>query len=233
MGAILAMNVLTYLRPFAAVCMMMAVTACSSSGTTPMVDTFRTLGTQMTKEEGTVRDARAVLTPEIVAAAQQPYLLVEIPSRQASATRSVFNQKGPIQDWRGADGISLILHNDVLVGTRGLGADLFAADPVPSHALRSVPAAPYTRVFRYLDAENRHFVVSYRCTTAAGGDAQVDLIARQVSTSRVIETCQTHPAEDKPIVNEYWIGSDYKAVWKSRQWVSESVAYATFYHLVR
>lgn len=235
MGAILAMMSRMFLRSVAAICTMIVLAGCSSSGSssTPLINFFTTFSAQMGSRDASARDARSVLTPAIVAAAEQPYLLVELPTRQASATRFLFSQRGYIQDWRGEDGISLILHDDVLVGTRGLGADLFAADPLPPGALRSGRTDAYKRVYRHLDAENRQASRSYSCTLASGGTAQVDLIARQVETRRLVETCKEQDQGHPPIVNEYWIGKADNLLWKSKQWVSESVEYATFFHLVR
>jgi hypothetical protein len=233
MGTVLAMTTFLPLRFGLALCLVAALASCGSSGPSPVLDTFRTLGAQLSNRDSTVRNARSVLTPQIVAAAQQPYLLVELPSRQASATRTIFEQRGAIQDWRGDDGISLILHDDILVGTRGLGADLFAADPVPAGALRSARAGGYTRIYRHLDAENQEIRTVYRCTLSQGGIDQVDLIARQVSTRRITETCQSAGKTDASVVNLYWIGLSDAMVWKSTQWISEAARYATFYHLVR
>ena len=198
-----------------------------------MAEMFRTIGTQMGSRDPAVRDARSLLTPSQLATIKQPYLLVEIPSRQASATRVLFHQRGTVQDWRGADGISVILQNDILIGTRGLGPDLFAADPLSAELLRSGRAATYARVYRHLDAENRVVSQGYSCSIESGGPAQVDLIARQVATRRIIETCQSSGEAHAPVINQYWVGIADGLMWKSRQWVGPSVEYATFYHLVR
>jgi hypothetical protein len=233
MGTVLAMKRFMPLRSGVSACLIAVLAACSDSGPTPLVETFRTLGAQLGNRDAPVRDARAVLTPQIVAAAQQPYLLVELPSRQVSATRSIFQQRGPIQDWRGEDGISLILHNDILVGTRGLGPDLFSADPVPDGALRATRSGAYSRIYRHLDAENREVKTQYRCNLSPEGIDQVDLIAKQVSAHRIVETCQGVDAANSTIVNAYWIGVSDNLVWKSTQWISHAAQYATLYHLVR
>ena len=227
------MKTLMPLRLGVAACLIAALASCSDSGPTPIVETFRTIGAQLGNRGAPVRDARAVLTPQIVAAAQQPYLLVELPSRQASATRSIFHQRGPIQDWRGADGISLILHNDILVGTRGLGPDLFSADPVPDGALRATRSATYSRIYRHLDAENREVKTIYSCDLSSGGIDQVDLIAKQVSARRIVETCNVGDDANSTIVNVYWIGLSDNLMWKSTQWISQAAQYATISHLVR
>lgn len=207
---------------------------CSSDGNTRLADMFRTIAAQATAiGETSGRDARAVLTPEGVAATQVPYLLVDIPSRQASATRTLFAQRGEVQDWRGPDGISLVLQDDVLIATRGLGADLFAADPVPPQLLRGGGAGPYGRTFRHLDGENREVVSAFTCRLAPGGAAQVDLIARSVATRRVVETCIPADGTAAPVENVYWVGSADNLIWKSKQWVGSLVGYAILSHLVR
>jgi hypothetical protein len=233
MGAFLAMMKRSHIRATLVALVVMALGACSNIGPSPMVETFRTIGTQKASRDPAVRDARGVLTPSLIATIKQPYLLVEIPSRQASATRVLFNQRGPVQDWRGEDGISVILQNDILIGTRGLGPDLFAADPLSAEVLRSGRAATYTRVYRHLDSENHVVSQSYSCSIETGGSAQVDLIARQVATRRTIETCRTADKVNAPVINEFWTGISDGLMWKSRQWVGPSVEYATFYHLVR
>ena len=211
-----------------------ALAGCSSDGNSRSVDALRKIAAQAASVGDTEgRDARAVLTPEIVAAATEPYLLVDIPSRQASATRALFHRRGPVQDWRGADGISLVLRDDVLIATRGLGPDLFAADPVPPQVLRAAGPGPYARAFRHLDGENREVVSSYSCSLAPGGTAQVDLIARNRATRRVVETCTPATPGGAQVVNEYWIGTSDDLIWKSKQWVGESVGYVTLSHLVR
>lgn len=222
-----------HIRAGMAALLMVALGACSNTGPTPVVETSRTIGASMGKSAVDTRNAREVLTPAILDEIRQPYLLVEIPSRQASASRTLFHQRGSIQDWRGADGISIILQDDVLVATRGLGADLLSADPVPPAVLRASRSEAYTRVYRHLDTENRLVTESYRCSTAPGGAAQVDLIARQVATRRIIETCRGANDAQLPVINQYWVGTSDGLMSKSRQWVSQSVEYATFHHLVR
>lgn len=222
-----------HIRAGMAALLMVALGACSNTGPTPVVETFRTIGASMGKSAVDTRNAREVLTPAILDEIRQPYLLVEIPSRQASASRTLFHQRGSIQDWRGADGISIILQDDVLVATRGVGADLLSADPVPPAVLRASRSEAYTRVYRHMDTENRLVTESYRCSTAPGGAALVDLIARQVATRRIIETCRGANDAQLPVINQYWVGTSDGLMSKSRQWVSQSVEYATFHHLVR
>lgn len=232
MGTVLAMTKFKPIRIVASVGLLTILMACSSGGPNPLVDSFRTIGTQLTNRDPAARDARALLTPAIVAATRQPYLLVELPSRQASATRFLFSQRGPIQDWRGQDGISLTLHNDVLIGTRGLGADLFAADPMAANSLQNSNIKHYNRTYRHLDGENREILTHYQCHLVQGSSATVDLIARQVTTLSVVETCKTAEPGGTQIRNEYWIGTSDGITWKSIQWVSESVGYAILYRLV-
>lgn len=240
MGALLAMSIKKFMRMSGMLKFLvgfssaMWMASCSSDGRTPLVDTYRTISTQLAAgRDPAARDAREVLTPEFVAAIKVPYLLAELPSRQASATRLLFSQSGTIQDWRGPDGISVILNDDVLIGTRGLGADLFAADPIPVANWRLGPAGSYDRVYRHLDGENREVQTPYRCRFSHGEVTQTDLIARKVSTRHLIESCTASDPVVAPVVNEYWIGTADNIVWQSKQWVSASVKSVIISHLVR
>lgn len=233
MGAVLAMMSLKQIRITVGIVIVALLAGCSNEGPSALTQSVRSIGTQLINRDTTERDARAVLTPEVVAATQRPYLLVAIPSRQASATRFLFDQRGPVQDWRGEDGIGLVLHNDVLVATRGLGADLFAADPVAGNIGQLRPGVRYARSFRHLDGENRELVSTYSCSLAEGRGGAVDLIARRVATRSIVESCDPSDTTQPAIQNEYWVGIADNITWKSKQWVSTSVGYATLYHLVR
>lgn len=240
MGAFLAMTIKKifrmsgWMRFGLGISLVTALASCSSDGGTPLVDAYRSISTQLAAgRDPAARNARALLTPEFVAAIKVPYLLAELPSRQASATRLLFGQSGAVQDWRGPDGISVVLNDDVLIGTRGLGSDLFAADPIPVANWRLGPAGSYDRVYRHLDGENREVRSSYRCRFSDGGEEQTDLISREVSTRRLVETCTPFQPNEPPIVNTYWIGIEDNIVWKSKQWVSSSVASIIISHLVR
>ncbi|OZB16834.1 MAG: hypothetical protein B7X55_07260 [Rhodobacterales bacterium 34-62-10] len=212
----------------------MALASCSSDGSRPLEDAYRSISTLLAGgRDPSAQDARALLTPEFITAIKVPYLLAELPSRQASATRLLFSQSGTVQDWRGPDGISVVLNDDVLIGTRGLGADLFAADPIPVANWRLGPAGSYDRVYRHLDGENREVRSSYSCRFSDGGVEQVDLISREVTTRRLVETCTPFQPDVLPVVNTYWIGIEDNIVWKSKQWVSSSVASIIISHLVR
>lgn len=233
MGAVLAMMTVKYAFAAAGLSILAFVAGCSSTGSDVFLQSMRTIGTQLTSDNDTKRDARSILTPEMVNATRNPLLLVELPVRQVSATRVIFDERGPVQDWRGDDGISLVLHHDVLVSTRGLGADLFAADPMPERLEQMPRSVPYTRNYRHLDGENREILVNYLCTLVAGDAELVDLIARQVATQNVVENCVAKDRSQQVIRNVYWVGSGDDMIWKSKQWVSQSVGYATFHHLTR
>lgn len=239
MGAVLAMTVSAKrmrrhgIRAGALALVLFGLTACSSEGESVLLQSARNLGTVFTKTDRSAFDARAALSPAMVAAVTQPYLLVEVPWRQASATMNIVSQRRGVQDWRGEDQISIILQDDVLISTRGFGPDLFGADPLPSGALRAARLTPYMRSFRYMDGENRLIVNTYRCALSAAGTEPVDLIDRQVETRRINETCHDLERAGIGITNSYWLGTEDNQVWKSKQWVSESVAEVTLYHLVR
>lgn len=212
----------------------LSLTACSNQGTQPLSQAFGALTAQLQAVGTPAADARSQLSPPVVGAVKQPFLLAELPVRQASASMTLFNRRGDIEDWRGADGTSVVLDHDILIATRGLGADLFAAQAPQLRSALAGASGTIQREHRYLDGENRPFSHAYTCViTASGGREAVDLIARKVATERLVETCKADKSDSKGFTNEYWIGLADGQIWQSRQWVSNALGSLLIQHLVR
>ena len=84
-----------------------------------------------------------------------------------------------------------------------------------------------------LDGENREVVRRYVCDVERSGTENVDLIARNVATVKVGETCRSVAGEQLQYVNSYWIGVENNEIQQSRQWINDRVGYVIIQHLQR
>ena len=210
-----------------------ALIACGSSDSQPLTQVFGAVATQLTSDGTAARDARAQLTPEIVAGVTEPFLLVDVPARQASATFAVFARSQNRTDWRGADGISIVVADDFVVATRGLGADLFLADPGGLRAALSSGSGRSVRRHTRLDGENREVKFIYNCLVQTDGFETIDQIDRKIVSKKITEICESDLRTETDFSNSYWIGAVDGLVWQSEQWVSPDVGHLKLTNLRR
>ncbi|WP_322895263.1 MULTISPECIES: YjbF family lipoprotein [unclassified Yoonia] len=212
----------------------LALTACGNRDTKPVDQVVRALFSQLTAEPPADMDAvRSQLTPEMVAALPEAYTLFNVPKLNAGATMTVFAVTGNRVDWRGDDGVSIVMLNDIVIATRGLGADLFLADAAEVRAAVADRSGTVTRRHSWLDGENREVTVQYDCMISVAGVETVDLISRSVAAERISETCYAAPADMLAFTNDYWIGVNDGLLWQSNQWISENIGYVLVQHLKR
>ncbi len=151
--------------------------------------------------------ARQEAIREAVAAQRpaEPLLMMTLPSRRAVATLAILEEQGEITTWVDASGITITLHDGVVVQTRGLGHDLMASDISGLRAaLETSGPQPYTRVMRRLSAKGTLIRARAACRLKRG-------------SGRVIERCNGKMAF------ENWYATRGRAA--SRQWLGPSLGY--------
>lgn len=235
MGAVLAMSIILFSRykPLALLAFSLVLNACGNTGAQPLGQVASAVVTQLTTATSDADDVQTQLTPAVVAAVQEPFLLVSLPARNASATLRAFAAFDGRTDWRGGDGIAFVLADDIIIATRGLGADLFLAEAPGLRMALADRSGAVTRRHSHLDGENREVVAEYACTIAVTGIETIDLIARNVQTEKVTETCLPVTKDGQAFINSYWIGVSDRLIWQSEQWISHDIAYALIRHIKR
>ncbi|NCT12315.1 MAG: YjbF family lipoprotein [Rhodobacterales bacterium] len=167
-------------------------------------------------------DLRASLTRAQIDRATTPLMLVEVPARGAQATLIPSGQNGGVQSWRTGDNVGLSFDGGVLVGTRGLGDDLMAADVTGTlAALAGGPSQQYPRIHSYLDGENQTQFRAFLCDMAGPVAETVTIFGRAVPTRRFDETCHSVGLQT---ANSYRVGAD-GTMWTSRQWIGPTLEY--------
>lgn len=220
MGTVLAMKtILAYLGP---VGVALALAGCGNNEASPIAQVASTVATQVTGSTAPV-DVRAQITPELIASAELPFILVDLPARDATATIVLFATTGNRTDWRTADGASVVLVDDVVIATRGLGADLFLADIGDLPQALANGSGTVTRRHQWLDGENQVFAQSIQCRIADAGFETISLVTGNTVLRKTTETCEPESTNIQQFTNEYWTSPISGRIVKSNQWVSSEV----------
>lgn len=154
----------------------------------------------------------------------QGTLQVIIPAYNARAELSLLTSRGDIQDWRASDGSSIVMSDGMLVGTRGLGADLFSAEaPGLIRALLS-GRGTVKRQHLYLDGEGATSRVLYVCSVSIAKDPPKRVgMASAGGDRHLVEHCVSELPKAVEFTNIYWLSSGDKEIKRSRQWVSTKI----------
>jgi len=183
-------------------------------GNGPAKDAFKPL--QAVAMRLTGMGAAAVKAPA-VKAGSGPALTLAVPTMGRQERLRLLDRDGDVAVWLGSDGSQYFLRSGVLIGTRGLGADLMSAT-VPSPADLARTPAEHLRAHHYLNGTDTSFVRNYRCTVAPAVEEKPS------AAYHLIETCDSDVGR---IENQYWLSRDLHVI-KSLQWVSQGVGYAAF-----
>lgn len=182
-------------------------------------------------QQGLGRDAPAAapqggLTRAALAQVLTPVDLVTVDSTGASGLIARIGTNAGVETWSSADDKTLSFRNGVLVATRGLGADLMAAD-VPPLAGLAAGQGSHGRTHVTLTGDESPNRATYACVLATLGPETVVIVERAYATRHVQETCS---GRDGSFVNDYWF--DGRGIlWQSRQWTGRDLGHLTIRRL--
>ena len=198
-----------------------------------------TLGEVSAQVIGSIKAKRANKGPQPVVqiTAQQlantkvPALQVNPVSRGGSdflrlVTRRNDRHPGTISVWRATDGALLHVRGGVLVGSRGIGADIISSDATAT--IRAIAAA------RSGQGQRRYFVsngdhsdteVVLSCDIDNLGRAETQIVNLTFTTVHLRETCLGGANNRVRIVNDYWVQPSNGIVRRSRQWAGPLSGY--------
>ncbi|MCK0168773.1 YjbF family lipoprotein [Jannaschia sp. S6380] len=187
--------------------LMLALTACGSDDLpdTPLGTAARTVGGLVLPGEP-VPDARAVLTPEMLANSPTAVMLLVTERTDRGLTLVPLTVNRGTEQWIDANGGGILRRDGILVGTRGLGFDLLTADVAPlAAALRAGGGTNVLRVNRHLRGDDRIEVRRYFCDVRPVGGETLTFYGRNFRTTVFEESCT---GEGDAFVNRYWREGD-------------------------
>lgn len=194
----------------------------------------RVIGTTL---KGAVETRRAgppkqvVVTPEMFAKIEVPMIQVNPVTLGGSdflqrAAMRRDSGKGTLEIWKSSDNAQIFLRNGVVVGTRGIGRDIIAADAaVTVSALRNRASRSGIRTFTISDGDVTSNRIQFRCDIVKLGPEKINVVNHVFTTDHFRETCVSAVAGGQSLRNEYWVQQSTGIVRKSRQWIGPVVGY--------
>ena len=151
-----------------------------------------------------------------IAANPGGYRLVHMPLLGAPVLARRIADNGASQTFLAQNGFSASYVNDILVATRGLGEDLLAADVRGLRAAIAAGQGATRRTHDMIGDLDQIVSETFDCIVATEGREMVNLGVREVSATKVTETCL---GPRTGFTNTYWLDGS-GAVVSSLQFVS-------------
>lgn len=128
-----------------------------------------------------------------------------------------------VRTWITGNGLSVSTKNGMIVGTRGFGGDLLAADASESAAIVRARKSGYAKRFMtQLNGDDQADIQAFQCQISNQGNWPLDLNGKIISTTLMQEDCK---GGGRAFRNLYWVGGTgaHTGVLQSRQWINETL----------
>lgn len=150
-------------------------------------------------------------------------VLMAIPTTGWGGLLKRIGQNGDRVTWAGMDERSVTTQSGIVVATRGMGFDLYAADVDGTVAALAGGPTEYQRRFELLEGDDDIARAELNCTFERVGVEAVTLATGQYTAVRFKEVCLNDLIGFE---NAYWVQEGGKMV-QSQQWISPNLTHLT------
>ena len=192
---------------------------------------FSTIGKKVLTSRRAGPPEKTVVTQDILSKITVPVIQInpEVFGGSDFLTRAASRRDsglGTVEVWSSSDDAQIFLRNGVLVGSRGVGRDIIAADANMSiRALNSGANASGVRRYTISDGDVTTTEYVFNCDIRNVGLEKINVADQVFSVRRMREDCIGGNQETIRLSNDYWVQPGTGLVRKSRQWVSPSVGH--------
>lgn len=217
MGTVLAMTMVR--RILSLVVGMAVLSGCSNSSVDTTTNTFiLDAGASLWSKLKRQPDSEFSLTRAQLEGVDFPVIWIESTLSGAAGSAIPIGVNQDAVTWITANAVTLVTKDDLLFGTRGLGADLLTTETEPARsALRARKNDSYQRTYRFLSGDESIRKERYFCEMENDGPASRQILGVSHNTTQMRETCFALSGA-REFRNVYWVGSE-GTVWESLQWV--------------
>ncbi|UWR26529.1 YjbF family lipoprotein [Sulfitobacter sp. S223] len=195
------------------------------------VDQLRAVGAQILSSRRAGPPAKTEVTADILSKITVPVVQInpEVFGGSDFLTRATSRRDsglGTVEVWNSTDNAQIILRNGVLVGTRGIGSDIIAADAdMTIRALQAGATTSGTRRYTISDGDVTTTDYVFSCNVRNMGGERISVANQLFDTRHMREDCVGGPQQAVRLSNDYWVQPGSGLVRKSRQWVSPSAGF--------
>lgn len=133
---------------------------------------------------------------------------------------------GKVEFWRSSDNAHVILRDGIVVGSRGIGADIISSDAsLAQRALRTNTLQRGARSYTVSDGDSTSTDMQFQCEVRPIGEETLLIVQRKFGTNHLRETCTGGLDGNRTLENEYWVQPASGVVLKSRQWMGPRTGY--------
>lgn len=134
--------------------------------------------------------------------------------------------QGVVVIWESSDKAQIFLRDGVVVGSRGVGGDIIAADAGSTlSALKRQGEGSGLRNFIVSDGDVTTTDYAFRCDVVNLGEEVISVSIQSFRTSHMQETCLEDGADLRVVRNDYWVEKSSGFIRKSRQWMGPRIGY--------
>lgn len=177
-----------------------------------------------TAATATVDNSAGAIAARALAANPNPLILATLENAGRTQAMAMVGENGGMRSFMTPNEQALILRRGMLVGTKGLGADLAAAELDDAAALiRARRPGTAHRVMRHLRGSGQEAPLPVTCTIVTGEPKSFDFAGRHWQTRQVAESCAGYGVSFQ---NSYLVTAAGQ-IPLSRQWISPQLGYVT------
>ncbi|QUJ76076.1 YjbF family lipoprotein [Sulfitobacter albidus] len=144
--------------------------------------------------------------------------------RRAASRRD--SHPGRVEIWNSSDNAQVFLRDGVLVGTRGVGGDIIAADATMTVlAVQGRRANAGLRSYEISNGDATTTKFQLQCDVSVVGRENIIVVNQKFPTTHLRENCRAGEDARTVLSNDYWVQDGSGLVRKSRQWVGPRSGY--------
>ncbi|NOX73839.1 MAG: YjbF family lipoprotein [Alphaproteobacteria bacterium] len=211
---------------------LLIVAGCASKDRdTALSETLKTAVKSFGKTPDNTAQNRAIAQmtrADLIGTSSNPLILLFIEISQQYASLAQVSQNGQYAVFFSSDQKSLTFSKGLLTATRGLGPDVLSLDVTDTRAAlkKGFQGKVSTRrIHRQLNAENEAVATIFSCKLNRLADETVTSVHKKFRLERYEESCVSRADASVTYTNTYWLDGRTRVMWKSRQWMEESIGY--------
>ena len=214
-------------RSLFAISALLALGACSSSGTSPVVDAIKEVILPSKPEAPTVTSGGSTLTRERIEQYGLALIRARIEGEEVSNILTGTALNGRYVTYISSYRQNITMLGTLVTGTRGLGGDLLAVrndlnDPVATLTPAADWPSTLTRDYRFPGVGPAGKTISVNCRLMPSPETTIAIVEVIYNVTPFTEVCA---GDGTQFTNTYHVETDTGQIWRTHQWVGAQRGY--------